>query len=114
PIHARGRETLAANPDIDFSIHEKIPADEFKALLADADGLILRLTPLGKDLIDAAPKLRIVSRYGVGYDHVDVAALTERGIPLAICGDALSVGVAEHTLYLMLGISRNGAFMDRA
>src|SRR5439155_5642766 len=47
-----------------------------------------------------------VSRHGVGYDAVDIAALNARGIPLAIVGDVNSRAVAEHTLMLMLAAAR--------
>jgi len=113
PMHDHGRAMLQARSDITFSIHEKMPAEEMKAAFRDVDGLIWRLSPLTADMIGAAEKLKFVSRYGVGYDHIDVAALTARGIPLAICGDALSASVAEHTLLLMLGVSRQIAVMDR-
>jgi D-3-phosphoglycerate dehydrogenase / 2-oxoglutarate reductase len=53
-----------------------------------------------------APQLKIVSRHGVGYDAVDVAALNARKIPLAIVGDVNSRAVAEHTLMLMLTAAR--------
>jgi D-3-phosphoglycerate dehydrogenase len=114
PIHDHGRALLQAREDVTFSVHEKFTPEEMKVGLADADALILRQSPLSADVIEAAKKLRIVSRYGVGYDKVDVAALSARGIPLAVCGDALSASVAEHSLLLMLGISRNIAVMDRA
>jgi D-3-phosphoglycerate dehydrogenase len=58
------------------------------------------------DDIALAPKLKIVSRHGVGYDAVDVAALNTRRIPLAIVGDVNSRAVAEHTLMLMLAAAR--------
>ena len=56
--------------------------------------------------IAMAPRLKIVSRHGVGYDAVDVAALNARRIPLAIVGDVNSRAVAEHTLMLMLSAAR--------
>lgn len=113
PIHDFGQAMLEARDDVSFTIHENFSADEMKAAVADVDGIVLRLTPLTADIIAAAPKLRIVSRYGVGFDHIDVDALTRRGIPLAICGDALSVSVAEHAVMMMLGLSRRIAVMDR-
>lgn len=114
PMHDHGRAMLEARTDISFTVHEEFSSDEMKTGLKDADGLILRLSPLTADIIAAAEKLRIVSRYGVGYDKIDVAALSARGIPLAVCGGALSASVAEHSLLLMLGISRNIAVLDRS
>jgi D-3-phosphoglycerate dehydrogenase len=65
-------------------------------------------------LIARAPRLDLVARHGVGYDNVDVAALTARGIPLALVGDANALTVAEHTLYLMLAVAKRGIVRDRA
>lgn len=113
PVHAAGMEMLRARQDIEIEHIEKPTPAEFAAGVAKADALMLRLTPLTAAVIDGAPNLKIVARMGVGYDHVDVAALTRRKIPLAIVGDALAVSVAEHTLLLMLGVSRMIAVMDR-
>src|SRR5690606_35799373 len=57
-------------------------------------------------LLTAAPRLRFVCRHGVGYDSVDVAALTARGILLAITPEANAPSVAEHALTLILTLAR--------
>lgn len=113
PVHAAGMEILRARTDLEIEHIEKPSPEAFAEGVSKADALMLRLTPLPAAVIDAAPKLKVVSRMGVGYDHVDVPALTRNGIPLAIVGDALAASVAEHTLLLMLGISRHIAVMDR-
>ncbi|MEX0693415.1 MAG: hydroxyacid dehydrogenase [Rhodospirillales bacterium] len=113
PVHPRGMEILHARTDLEIDYHEKPSAAVLAEGVQAADALILRLTPLPTAVIDTAAKLKVVSRMGVGYDHIDVAALSRRGIPLAIVGDALAASVAEHTLMLMLGISRQVAVMDR-
>lgn len=89
-----------------------IAAADFHALLRDADGIALTSTPLRAADIDAAPRLRAVARIGVGYDAVDVEALTRRGIPLMTCGTDNSPTVAEHTLYMMLWLARRGMALD--
>jgi D-3-phosphoglycerate dehydrogenase len=114
PLDAGARQTLEARGDIEIDLRDNLDADSLAAAMTDVDALILRLTPLTEAAIAGAPKLKVVSRLGVGYDHVDIPALTRRGIPLAIARDALSVSLAEHTLMLMLGVCRNIARMDRA
>jgi D-3-phosphoglycerate dehydrogenase len=57
--------------------------------------------------------LQIVSRFGVGYDAVDVAALTKAGIPLTIVGTANSVTVAEHSLFLILALAKRCLLYNR-
>ena len=89
-----------------------LPAAEFHALLADADAVGLSVTPFGEAELAAGPRLRVVGRHGVGYDAVDVPALTSRGIPLLIVGTANSVTVAEHALFMMLTLARRGAAMQ--
>ena len=84
----------------------------FHALLRDADGVALSLTPFGEAEVKAAPKLRVVARHGVGYDAVDVAALTRHNIPLMVTGIANSPSVAEQALYFMLELAKRGAALD--
>jgi D-3-phosphoglycerate dehydrogenase len=72
------------------------------------------MTPFTEATIAKATRLKVVSRFGVGYDNVHVAALTARGIPLTTVGDANAVTVAEHALMLMLAASRELVLHDAA
>jgi D-3-phosphoglycerate dehydrogenase / 2-oxoglutarate reductase len=83
------------------------------AKIGDADAVIARTAPIPASLVDAAKRLRIVARYGVGYDNIDVAALTRRGIPLATIGDVNAVPVAEQTFALILGLAKRLIAYDR-
>jgi D-3-phosphoglycerate dehydrogenase len=89
-----------------------VPTAEFHALLRDADGIALTTTPLRAADIEAAPRLRAVGRIGVGYDAVDVQALTRRGIPLMTCGTDNSPTVAEYAMFMMLALCKHGAAKD--
>jgi len=95
---------------IGYEVDIATPA--FHALLRDADGVALSLTPFGEAEVKAAPKLRVVARHGVGYDAVDVAALTRHNIPLMVTGIANSPSVAEQALYFMLELAKRGAALD--
>lgn len=111
-IHQAGIDRLKA---ADCAIAEL--SDHSADLMAHvhrADAIIVRMTRIDSTVIGAAPKLRIVARHGVGYEAVDVAALTARGIPLALVGDVNSGAVAEHTLALMLGLAKRLVTYDRA
>ena len=57
--------------------------------------------------------MQIVSRHGVGYDAIDILALTKRGIPLTVVGIANSVTVAEHALFFMLALAKRAVQYDR-
>ena len=113
PLHPAGHALIEARPDIAFDLVAEDDAGAIAAALREADGLVLRVTPLTAEAIAAAPRLAVVSRYGVGYDNVDVAALTARGIALAITGTANSASVAEHAIGLMIALLRRFPAMDR-
>ena len=89
-----------------------MPIPGFHALLADASGVALSVTPFGENELDAGPRLDAVARIGVGYDAVDVPALSRRKIPLLIAGTANSVSVAEAGVFLLMSLARRGAAMD--
>jgi len=83
------------------------PASELAARAADSDGLLTLLTDaVTADVIAAAPRLRAISNYAVGVDNIDVAAATERGIPVGHTPDVLTDTTADLALALMLGASR--------
>ena len=90
-----------------------IPKAEFHKVLEEASGICLGVQPFSDPELDAAPQLEVVSRIGVGYDAVDVPALTRRRLPLMIAGTANSVSVAEAGIFLMMSLARRGAAMDR-
>jgi len=89
-----------------------IAPEPFRALLADAEGVVLSLTPFREPEVAAAPKLRVVCRIGVGYDSVEVPALTRRRVPLMTTGTANSISVAEHALYFILTLAKRGVVQD--
>jgi D-3-phosphoglycerate dehydrogenase len=81
------------------------PADYLNAM-KDADVFILRLGKIDRNVIENSPKLRVIGKVGVGYETVDIAAATGAGIPVVITSGANSRSVAEHTLALMMAISK--------
>ena len=108
-----GWDVLAERGDVEaVPFEHTVDTAAFHALLADADGVALGLTPFGEAELRAGPNVRVVARHGVGYDSVDVAALTRRGVPLMVTGIANSHSVAEHALYFMLALAKRGMAMD--
>lgn len=75
--------------------------------VADADALIVRSDKVTAEVIAAAPKLRIVVRAGAGYDNLDLAACTERGIVAMNTPGQNSNAVAELAIAMMIFMSRN-------
>src|SRR5437588_11465172 len=90
-----------------------IPKAEFHKVLEEASGICLGVQPFSDPELDAAPQLEVVSRIGVGYDAVDVLALTKRKIPLMIGGTSNSVSVAEAGVFLTMSLARKGAAMNK-
>ena len=89
------------------------PSAELLTDVADADGLIVRsATKVTAQLIDAAPRLRIVGRAGTGVDNVDLEAANKRGILVVNAPGVNSISVAEHACALMLSLSRSIALAD--
>jgi len=87
---------------------------DLPALLATADALLVRLFPVSREIISSAPRLKVIGRHGVGYDTIDIAAATERGIPVVYTPAANSDAVAEHAVLLMLAVARRLVVLDRA
>jgi D-3-phosphoglycerate dehydrogenase len=113
-IHEAGLDILRARPDVSFEIITNPAEPDILALAPTADAIIVRTTTLTAAAIDSAPKLKIVSRHGVGYDNVDMAALDRRRIPLTLVGNVNALSVAEHTLFMMLSLAKRGIAYDRA
>jgi phosphoglycerate dehydrogenase-like enzyme len=87
--------------------------DERILKIAEARVAIVAATPLTGPLIEAARNLQLVHHQGVGYqDTVDIAALKERGLPLALTPQGTTTPVAEITIFLMLAVLRRLTFAD--
>jgi D-3-phosphoglycerate dehydrogenase len=78
------------------------------------DAVICRTLPFSAEAIAAAPYLKVISRHGVGYDGIDIAAATQRGIPVLIAPAANATSVAELTIGLMLAAARSVPRHDAA
>jgi D-3-phosphoglycerate dehydrogenase len=112
-IHADGLAILRQAPGVEVDYVEEVSAESYRPFLPVADALLIRTQPLTGAHVEEAPNLKIVSRHGVGYDSVDVAALNGRGISLAVVGDVNSRAVAEHAAMLMLSAARRTVLFDR-
>ncbi|HEY8498184.1 MAG TPA: phosphoglycerate dehydrogenase [Limnochordales bacterium] len=84
-----------------------LPADVLQRWVRDVVAAIVGLDSVDRRVVEAAPLLRVIARYGSGYDRVDVAACTQRGIPVTVTPDANTVAVAEYTLALLLSLARH-------
>ena len=93
------RERFDVDVDVNGELAERIGA---------YDAIIIRsATKLTADLIERAPRLKVIGRAGVGVDNVDVQAATRRGIVVANAPESTVVSAAEHAIGLLLALSRN-------
>jgi D-3-phosphoglycerate dehydrogenase len=76
------------------------------ARIGEADALISGVEPVTARVLAAAPRLKVISKHGVGYDNIDLEAARARGIVVCIAGGAIADSVADMTLALMLALAR--------
>ncbi|HUG93938.1 MAG TPA: C-terminal binding protein [Planctomycetaceae bacterium] len=82
----------------------------FLEFAPQADAIATCWAPVSGDVIRAATRCRIVARFGIGLDNIDVVAATERGIPVTNVPDYCISEVSDHALALLLGLARKVAF----
>lgn len=75
--------------------------------LKKADGLILRVGKITREIIEQCPNLKVIARPGVGVDNVDLKAATEQGIPVVIAPGTNKRSVAEHAVAMAYAITKN-------
>jgi len=87
--------------------------DELKAKLADATALVVRnRTQVTREIIEAAPKLKVIARAGVGLDNIDIKAADDNGVVVAAALGINAVAVGEQTVLMALAISRKLIELD--
>lgn len=85
---------------------------EMMDAIRDCDAVLARTAVYSANVIDAAPKLKIIARHGVGVDSIDYRYAEKKGIWVAICADN-ALSVAEHVIYLILCCAKRGIEADR-
>lgn len=114
-IAESGLELLRQQQDVDLNYSPGLKGQELLDTIADADALITRSgTAVTPELLEAAKKLRVVGRAGVGLDNVDVDASTHRGVLVVNAPTANIMSATEHTMALMLAACRNIAEADQS
>jgi D-3-phosphoglycerate dehydrogenase len=109
------RALLRARDDVELiEFPNLISAGDFEALLrthAPVHGVALGATRFGETELEASRDMKVVTRIGVGYDAVDVPALSRRKVPLMVAGSANSPSVAEQALFMMLTLAKRATEM---
>ncbi|HYI28881.1 MAG TPA: hydroxyacid dehydrogenase [Bradyrhizobium sp.] len=110
-----GRALLQQRDDLDLvEFPNMISAGDFEAKLrehAPVHGVALGATRFGEPELEASGDMKVVTRIGVGFDAVDVPALSRRKVPLMVAGTANSPSVAEQALFMMLMLAKRAVEM---
>ena len=106
-IHKDGLDILEKNSGFHYELITDVSEENLIEKLPEFDGCTLRVTKLNKNILKNCPKLKVISRHGVGYDNVDLDYVKNNNITLLITAKANSVAVAEHVIYMMLSISKS-------
>jgi D-3-phosphoglycerate dehydrogenase len=86
---------------------DKAPSEEqLIQVIGEADVLISGTEPVTEKVLTAAPRLKVISKHGVGYDNIDLEAAKKRGIPVAFAGPAVIDAVADLAFGLLLAAAR--------
>ena len=108
-VHASAVEVLkAAGDQLTYAANGQITREALLAAVPEADALVIRSAhKIDAEVLNAAPKLRIIARAGVGVDNVDIPRATELGIVVVNTPDGNTISTAEHTFGLMLALARH-------
>lgn len=114
PLHPSGHALLDGAEGVTVTYIAETSEASLAANMANADAVLLRTQPMTARTVAMGERLKIVSRHGVGYDAVDIDALNERGVALAVCGDVNSTTVAEHAAMMILATCKRVLQADAA
>ena len=103
-----GLDLLAASPGVEFEVRTGLKGAELRAALQQCEGAICRSgVKITADVLEGNRRLKAIVRAGVGTDNIDSAAATRSGIIVMNTPGGNTLSTAEHTIALMLALSRN-------
>ena len=114
PMPPAATDIFEARDDITYEVVTDVSEENLIAKMKGVHGITVRTALITPRVIAAADQLKVVSRYGVGYDNIDVPSLNTRGIPLAVIGTANAVPVAEAAMFMMFELAKMGREHDQA
>ncbi len=108
PLSEEGMKILKEAGEFQVDVKTELKPDALKDIIKDYDALIVRsATKVTKDVIAAALNLKVIGRAGVGLDNVDLEAATQKGIIVMNTPGGNTISTAEHTMSMILALSRN-------
>src|SRR5215468_6605656 len=107
-IDPAGVEVIERTGSIAATVHNKIARDKLLDIVSDFDGIVVRsATPIDRDLMQKATRLKVVGRAGVGVDNVDIDAATERGVLVMNSPGGSTTTTAEHAIAMLFALARS-------
>ncbi len=107
-LEKEGIDIFKGKSRVRADVYASLSPEELKKKIAGYDGLIVRsASKVTATVVNAAPRLRVIGRAGIGYDNIDVAAASRRGIVVMNTPGANAITTAEHALSLLLALSRH-------
>jgi D-3-phosphoglycerate dehydrogenase len=103
-------QRILSEADVELVVAEQTDAASLAELARECDAIMTNWVKVPESVISAAPKCQIICRLGIGLDNIDVAAATNRNIPVTNVPDYCLIEVAEHALALLLALARKVAF----
>jgi D-3-phosphoglycerate dehydrogenase len=112
-MHEAGTRLLAEKCELVYA--KSFEEAQLVSLVHDVDAIVIRANgAVSRKIIDAAPRLKVIGRHGVGLDGIDLAAAAERGIPVVYTPTANTESVAEHFVALALMLAKKVRLGDIA
>jgi D-3-phosphoglycerate dehydrogenase / 2-oxoglutarate reductase len=103
-----GIKMFEEEPGFDVDVKTGLEPDALKKIIGDYDALVIRsATKVTEDLLQAAKRLKVVGRAGIGLDNVDIQAATKRGVLVMNTPTGNVITTAEHTIAMMMALTRN-------
>lgn len=107
-LEESGIEILRASDVLRTEAIKKLSREELKERIANVDALVVRsATKVDKELLEHAPRLKLIGRAGIGVDNIDMAEATRRGILVMNTPSENTTTTAEHALALLLALAKN-------
>ncbi|CCK80038.1 phosphoglycerate dehydrogenase [Desulfobacula toluolica] len=107
-IGEAGVEIFQLQEGIDVDVKTDLTKDELKQIIGEYDALAIRSeTKVTKEILDAATRLKVIARAGIGLDNVDIDEATKKGVAVMNTPGGNTVTSAEHAIAMMMAMSRN-------
>ncbi|MFI5331406.1 MAG: NAD(P)-dependent oxidoreductase, partial [Desulfobaccales bacterium] len=107
-LHEAGVAVLEAQPNIEVINRPGMKPDELQEVIKDVDALVIRsATKVTAELLNAAPRLKVVGRAGTGLDNVDIPEASKHGVVVMNTPGGNTITTGEHALSLIMALARN-------